>query len=186
MPIYSILFFCVCFCISTVGAICGIGGGVIIKPVLDAVGIFSADTVNFLSGCTVLSMAVSSIFTKGKQAGRTAAGAGPILPLAAGAALGGVLGKLIFQTVSAGCPGHLVTAVQSACLLLVKAGTFSYTILETRLVTHAVRGRTAPVLHRGQYRDFVHLPFKLYPCGAVITSAPRRIVSGAPGSGSVF
>ena len=29
----------VCFFSSVVGAICGIGGGVIIKPVLDAVGI---------------------------------------------------------------------------------------------------------------------------------------------------
>lgn len=31
----SILFFCVSFFASIAGAICGIGGGVIIKPVLD-------------------------------------------------------------------------------------------------------------------------------------------------------
>lgn len=46
----------VCFFSSVVGAICGIGGGVIIKPVLDATGIMEVATASFLSGCTVLSM----------------------------------------------------------------------------------------------------------------------------------
>ena len=36
----TILFvFVVCLCASTVGGICGIGGGVVIKPLLDATGI---------------------------------------------------------------------------------------------------------------------------------------------------
>lgn len=35
----SILFFCVSFFASIAGAICGIGGGVIIKPVLDMLGL---------------------------------------------------------------------------------------------------------------------------------------------------
>ena len=52
----------VCFFSSVVGAICGIGGGVIIKPVLDAVGIMAVTTVSFLSGCTVLSMSVVSLY----------------------------------------------------------------------------------------------------------------------------
>ena len=46
----------ICLAASALGAICGIGGGVIIKPVLDSLGIYSVSTVNFLSGCTVLSM----------------------------------------------------------------------------------------------------------------------------------
>ena len=52
----SILFFCVSFFASIAGAICGIGGGVIIKPVLDMLGLASVATISFLSGCTVLSM----------------------------------------------------------------------------------------------------------------------------------
>lgn len=51
----SILFFCVSFFASIAGAICGIGGGVIIKPVLDMLGLASVATISFLSGCTVLS-----------------------------------------------------------------------------------------------------------------------------------
>lgn len=34
-----VIFIVVCFLASTVGCICGIGGGVIIKPVLDAFGL---------------------------------------------------------------------------------------------------------------------------------------------------
>ena len=48
--------FLISFIASTVGAICGVGGGVIIKPVLDLFGVASVSTVSFLSGCTVLSM----------------------------------------------------------------------------------------------------------------------------------
>ena len=49
-----ILFWIVSFGASIAGAICGIGGGVIIKPTLDAFGVLSVSTISFLSGCTVL------------------------------------------------------------------------------------------------------------------------------------
>ena len=52
----DILFFVVAFLSSIVGAICGIGGGVVIKPVLDMLQMGAPATINFLSGCTVLSM----------------------------------------------------------------------------------------------------------------------------------
>ena len=35
----ELVFILVSFCASVIGAICGIGGGVIIKPVLDAFGL---------------------------------------------------------------------------------------------------------------------------------------------------
>ena len=46
----SILIFCVSFFASIAGAICGIGGGVIIKPVLDMLGLASVATISFLFG----------------------------------------------------------------------------------------------------------------------------------------
>ena len=39
-------FFLVSFLASIVGAICGIGGGVIMKPLLDATGILSVSAIN--------------------------------------------------------------------------------------------------------------------------------------------
>ena len=88
----SMVAFLVSFLASTAGAICGIGGGVIIKPVLDLFQMASVSTISFLSGCTVLSMSLYSV-------GRAAASRDSVVdfktgtPLALGAALGGVLGK---------------------------------------------------------------------------------------------
>lgn len=63
-----IIYFIVSFFASIAGAICGIGGGVVIKPVLDMLGLESAAVISFLSGCTVLSMSCYSVlrsFSKG-------------------------------------------------------------------------------------------------------------------------
>lgn len=56
-----LIFFLVSFLSSIVGAICGIGGGVFIKPVLDLLQLGGVSTINFLSGCTVLSMSLYSV-----------------------------------------------------------------------------------------------------------------------------
>ena len=52
----SMVAFLVSFLASTAGAICGIGGGVIIKPVLDLFQMASVSTISFLSGCTVCTL----------------------------------------------------------------------------------------------------------------------------------
>ena len=87
----DILFFVVAFLSSIVGAICGIGGGVVIKPVLDMLQLGSVSTINFLSGCTVLSMSCYSV-GKSMLAGDSKVEMSTGTPLALGAALGGVAG----------------------------------------------------------------------------------------------
>ena len=57
----NLLYLLVSFLASVAGAICGIGGGVIIKPVLDLCGLASVSTISFLSGCTVLSMSCYNV-----------------------------------------------------------------------------------------------------------------------------
>ena len=49
-----IILFIISLLASVVGAICGIGGGVIIKPLVDALNIMPVSEISFLSGCTVL------------------------------------------------------------------------------------------------------------------------------------
>ena len=58
----SFIYLIIGFTASIVGAISGIGGGVIIKPVLDTISGFPVATINFLSGCTVLSMSTVTLF----------------------------------------------------------------------------------------------------------------------------
>ena len=87
-----VLVFLVCFFASVIGAICGIGGGVLIKPALDALGIMDVATISFLSGCTVLSMTTYNV-VRSKLAGESKVDTATGLPMALGAAVGGVFGK---------------------------------------------------------------------------------------------
>lgn len=133
--------FLICFGASIVGAICGIGGGVIIKPVLDAFGIMDVTTLSFLSGCTVLSMTTYSVL-RSKLSGSSRIDQSTGLPLAVGAAIGGILGKNLFQLVrSLSSNPDQVGSVQSICLLLVTLGTLFYTIKKEQIHTISVHSR---------------------------------------------
>lgn len=135
------IFFLVCFLASVAGAICGMGGGVIIKPVLDAFGILDVGTISFLSGCTVLSMTTYSVW-KGRMEKGRAENKGVRLPLAAGAAGGGLLGKRMFSFAAALSPDqNRVGAVQAACLLLVTVGTLLYTLYKDKIHTLHVNNK---------------------------------------------
>ncbi len=87
-----VIYLTVSFLASVCGAICGIGGGVIIKPVLDLCAIASVSTISFLSGCTVLSMSCYSV-GKNILSGENWVQFRTGTPLAIGAAVGGIAGK---------------------------------------------------------------------------------------------
>lgn len=129
----------VSFCASVAGAVCGIGGGVLIKPILDAFGILSVASISFLSGCTVLSMSCYSV-VKSQAAGVSLVKKETGTPLALGAAIGGVMGKAVFQYLSG-----LVTdkdqvgAIQALCLLIITLGTLIYTVKMKEIRTHQVK-----------------------------------------------
>ncbi|MFB0919979.1 MAG: TSUP family transporter, partial [Oscillospiraceae bacterium] len=91
----NIILLLVSFLASVVGAICGIGGGVIVKPILDSLSIASVATISFMSGCMVLSMSSYSV-VKALAAKESLVDFKTGTPLAVGAAIGGVLGKDLF------------------------------------------------------------------------------------------
>lgn len=57
----QILYFLIAILATSIGATAGIGGGVIIKPILDFLGGYNLETINMLSSFTVFSMAIVSI-----------------------------------------------------------------------------------------------------------------------------
>lgn len=134
----AFLYLVVSFLASVVGAICGIGGGVIIKPVLDLCDLAGVSTISFLSGCTVLSMSLYSVgrnLSSGES--RVEPKTGTVLAL--GGALGGILGKQMFSAVRAMfADPDTVGAVQAACLALLTVGTLIYTIYKNRIRTKQV------------------------------------------------
>ena len=133
------MFFVICFSASIIGAICGIGGGVIIKPVLDAFHIMDVAAISFLSGCTVLSMTAYSV-AKSKISGESHIDQETGFPLAVGAALGGLAGKWMFSYISALSPDrNKVGAVQASCLLAVTLGTLVYTLYKAKVATKQVK-----------------------------------------------
>ena len=132
------IFLVVCFGASVIGAICGIGGGVIIKPVLDSFGVLDVTVISFLSGCTVLSMTTYSV-VKNKLSGESHISMKTGLPLAVGAAAGGLIGKWLFSYVkSLSSNPNKVGAVQALCLLIVTLGTLIYTIYKAKIKTYQV------------------------------------------------
>lgn len=129
-----VVFFAVSLLASIVGSICGIGGGVIIKPVLDAMNVMSVSCISFLSGCTVLTMSVVSVY-KNMRAGKKLNLRIATL-LAVGAAVGGVAGKMMFMAVKTSVGNeNFVGMVQAIVLIGVTGITFVYTIFKKKIHT---------------------------------------------------
>lgn len=141
-----ILVFLICFGASIVGAICGIGGGVIIKPTLDAFGIMDVATISFLSGCTVLSMTTYSV-VRSMLSGGSRIDKHTGFPLAIGAAVGGIIGKNLFQIIKAmSADPNRVGAVQATFLLIITIGTLVYTIYKNHIHTKNIKSITVCVI----------------------------------------
>lgn len=138
-----LIFFFVALGASVVGAVCGIGGGVIIKPVLDLLHLETVSAISFLSGCTVLSMSCYSV-GRAMLAGERRVSLSTGTPLALGSAAGGLLGSRLFSAVKAmsGDP-NAVGAIQAACLAAVTLGTLIYTLNKDRVRTLRLENKPA-------------------------------------------
>lgn len=141
----GILIFLVCLTASTIGGICGIGGGVIIKPVLDALGVMSVSALQFLSGLTVLGMSMVSVLRSRKSRLlelRTSSA------LAVGAVLGGIAGSTLFQLLKqAVSSDRTVGSTQAVLLGLMTLLTLVYSAyLRRRIPSHHVTGLAACVV----------------------------------------
>lgn len=135
-----IFFLIISFLASIAGAICGIGGGVIIKPALDLFHLASVSAVSFLSGCTVLSMSCYSV-GRGLLSRDGAVDLKTGTPLAVGASVGGVLGKQLFSIVQAASPNpDTVGGIQALCLAVITVGTLVYTLKKARIQTKQLQG----------------------------------------------
>lgn len=145
VPLYLICF-SVAFFACVVGKICGMGGGVIIKPMLDALGLFSVAAINFLSGVTVLGMTCWSV---GKSLVRREAAIDLAVstPLAVGAAIGGLAGKQLFSAVAAQFASpDTAGGVQAGLLLAATLATLLYTLNKQRLPMYRVHNPLLCVL----------------------------------------
>lgn len=138
--------FIVCFLASLLGPLCGIGGGVIIKPVVDAMGVMGIDTVSFLSSVSVLVMSLSTL-AQNAFARSSSINSRSLMPIAIGSAVGGVAGKIAFnQMISALPNADLVGAAQAAVLIVLSVLVLVYTLNKDRIGGVELRGSAPQAL----------------------------------------
>lgn len=131
------------FIATIAGSISGIGGGVLIKPVLDATTGMSAGLISFLSGTTVLTMpAVSLLRSRGGEQKISST----TVFLAVGAAVGGVAGKKIFDIIrNAAGNDAMVSLIQNIIMVFLTAAVFIYTLKKEKVKTLKLENRAAIV-----------------------------------------
>lgn len=128
-----IVFFLVAFIACTIGKICGMGGGVIIKPVLDAFGVMSVSSINLLSGCTVIGMTLWSVCKTALQ-GNSKVDIRSSTPLAIGAAIGGIMGKELFSSVEKlFSDPNRAGGIQAGILFIAMMATLIYTVKKDKV-----------------------------------------------------
>ena len=133
----GLFMFLVSFFSSIAGAISGIGGGVIIKPVLDSAKILSVPGINFLASCTVLSMTIATLIRSRNS---------PIVLdkrissiLAIGGIAGGFLGNTLFsEAIRLFSNDAIVGVIQYVILILLTAWVLVFTLRKSRFKTIAI------------------------------------------------
>ena len=136
----EILLVILTFAATVVGAISGIGGGVIIKPAMDALVNYPIATISFLSGNTVLAMTAVSLLRSRKDAISVAPVVGT--PLALGGAVGGVFGKVLFSWIKDATGNNaLIGLVQNSIMVVLTASVFIYVLRKARIHTLQVTNK---------------------------------------------
>ena len=91
----QILYFLIAILATTIGATAGVGGGIIIKPILDFLGGYNLETINMLSSFTVFSMAIVSIIKQIRYKFKLEIRKTVLIGF--GSVLGGILGDIILN-----------------------------------------------------------------------------------------
>ncbi len=107
----GIIYFIVIVFANTIGAISGMGGGVLIKPIFDLIHVHSVAAISFYSSVAVLTM---SVVSTSKQLQNGIQIKWPFaIQISLGAVVGGLLGNIVFEKILALFPaGREVQLVQ--------------------------------------------------------------------------
>lgn len=121
---------------TTVGAIAGLGGGVIIKPVFDLIGFHDASTIGFYSSIAVFTMCIVSIvkqLKKGFQFDKKT-----VVFISIGSIVGGLLGEVIFNFVTGSLENAQVKVIQAGLLELTLFVILLYTLKKEKIKSYHI------------------------------------------------
>lgn len=141
----GIIYFLVGLLASIIGAIAGLGGGVIIKPVLDTIGHYDVATVGVLAASTVFAMACISLLTSFKS--KVKINFKTSLLLSVGSIIGGVIGKTIFNyIVELINDSDTVTVIQAIMLASIMILIYIFVKFRGRMKVYQMESRVVIVL----------------------------------------
>ncbi|MCC8073972.1 MAG: sulfite exporter TauE/SafE family protein [Clostridiales bacterium] len=112
--IITIIYSVVIFISVIIGATVGIGGGAIIKSVLDMIGYHTVDVVNFISVCAVFAMSISSTARHIKA--KTKIKPEIVAYVSIGSVLGGIAGNNVFDILFDKFNPNIVKGIQAVIL----------------------------------------------------------------------
>ncbi|MDT2750086.1 sulfite exporter TauE/SafE family protein [Streptococcus parauberis] len=137
----AIIYGLIVFLATTIGATTGAGGGAIIKPVFDLIGIDTVTIISIYSTVAVFSMCLSSLYKHAKS------GKGfdkiIMLLLASGSLMGGYLGDKIFKFFTQTISNEKVTVTQSLLLFIVLVSVLIFTSNKEKFPSYHVRNKLA-------------------------------------------
>ena len=137
----EILYFLIAIISTIIGSAAGIGGGVIIKPALDALSTYSLPTVNLLSSSTIFIMSIVTVFYQLKKKNKI--NSKNTIIVAIGSIIGGVIGqKIMTLLTSSRININIINNVQSVMLIILLLIVFIYMKNKSSIKTYNINNIT--------------------------------------------
>jgi len=126
-----IIYLLIALIATIIGGMTGIGGGVIIKPVLDTFSVYDISSINILSSVTIFAMAIVS-FIKSMTSGFKYTK--KLIIIAIGAIIGGIIGKELLFLVTSSMQHNNIVIMQSSILAFLLV----FVLLKSKLKSYYV------------------------------------------------
>lgn len=139
-----IAYFLIALGATILGSMTGLGGGVIIKPLLDFLGDYSLSTIGVLSSFTVFSMAVVSIIKQIRYKVKIEVRKTALIGI--GSIIGGVLGDRLMNLILNVLSESLVTIVQNSILAILLIFIYIYMNNKEKYKSYKVNNFIACIL----------------------------------------
>lgn len=134
-----ILAYVIIVIIATIlGATAGLGGGVIIKPFFDLMGIHSVATIGVYSAIAVFTMAIVSIYKQIRN--KANFDLSTVLYISFGSVIGGLGGETLFQAVNNQFSDY-IGPIQSICLSMMLLFLLIYSLNKEKIKTYHLKNK---------------------------------------------
>lgn len=137
----AILYGLIILLATILGAIAGLGGGVIIKPLFDMIGLHDATTIGFYSSCAVFTMCIVSIYKQMKKGFQF--DIVTIIFISMGSFIGGLLGEGIFHYITQSLENHIVKVIQAVLLGITLIFILIYTMNKEKYKSYHIQNKVS-------------------------------------------